>query len=154
METQSSAPAAAPQKKRNWVPIIVAVVVVVLIAGGAAVLLLRDDSGTEAGQPAGQSAKGLFKAWQDNNENRAARFADEDAVVVLFRVPAVDGRDLQFGGCSQVGDSPWPKECIWSRPGGELTMEVEQGDARPIVTKVTYGPAGLPPDTSPSDTTG
>jgi hypothetical protein len=154
METQSPAPEAAPQKKRNLVPIIIVVVVVVVIAAGVAFFLLRDDSGTEAGAPAGQTAKSLFNAWQANEEGQASQFADADAVAVLFRVPAIDGQGLEFGGCSPIGDSPWPKECVWSRPGGELTMEVEKGGDTPVVTKVTYGPAGLPPDSSTTDTTG
>ncbi len=52
-----------------------------------------------------------------------------------------------FGGCSATGDDPFPKECVWSRPGGELTMTVNKQGDTPIVTNVKYGPAGLPPDT-------
>jgi hypothetical protein len=146
METQSAAPAAAP-KKRNLVPIIIVVVVVVVIAAAVAFFLLRDDSGSEAGKPAGQSAKSLYTAWQDGDRTEAARFASAGAVDALFAVQTSDAEGMTFGGCSATGDGPWPKECVWSRPGGELTMTVQKGGDLPQVTKVTYGPAGLPPDT-------
>jgi hypothetical protein len=154
METQSPAPAAAPEKKRNWVPIaiVVGVLVLVLVALGA--WRLRSDDSSDPGRPAGQSAKGLFNAWQDGDETAANRFASPDSVTVLFAVPASDADGMEFGGCTATGDDPWPKECIWSRPGGELTMTVQQGDDLPQVTKVTYGPAGLPPDDSSSDSSG
>jgi hypothetical protein len=146
METQSAAPAAAPQK-RNLVPIIIVVVVVVVIAAAVAFFLLRDDSGSEAGKPAGQSAKALYTAWQDGDRTAAAGYASAGAVDALFALQASDAEGMEFGGCSATGDGPWPKECVWSRPGGELTMTVQKGGDTPQVTKVTYGPAGLPPDT-------
>jgi hypothetical protein len=150
METQSAAPAGAPQKKRNLVPIIVVVVVVVVIAAAAAFFLLRDDSSGEAGKPAGQSAKAVFVAWQDGDRTAAAEYASAGAVDELFGVETSGAEGLEFGGCSATGDGPWPKECVWSRPGGELTMTVQKGGDTPQVTKVTYGPAGLPPDTDTS----
>lgn len=154
METQSAAPTPAPQKKRSWIPIVIVVVVVVVIVGGLAAWRLRSDDSSDAGQPAGQSAKALYTAWQDGDEVAAAKYASNGAVTTLFAVQASDAEGLEFGGCSATGESPWPKECVWSRPGGELTMTVQQGDDRPQVTKVTYGPAGLPPDGSSTDPTG
>ena len=153
METQSSAPA-APQKKRNWVPIIIVVGVIVLIVIGVGVWRVTSDDSAEAGKPAGQSAKAVFAAWENGNRAAAARFAEDEAVTKLFAISTSDASGLRFGGCSATGDDPFPKECVWSRPGGELTMEVEKQGDTPIVTNVTYGPAGLPPDTSASDSTG
>jgi hypothetical protein len=153
METQSPAPA-APQKKRNWVPIIIVVGVIVLIVIGVGVWRLTSDDSAEAGKPAGQSAKAVFAGWQNGNRAAAARFASDEAVTKLFAISTSDASGLRFGGCSPTTDDPFPRECVWSRPGGELTMEVEKQGDTPIVTKVTYGPAGLPPDTSSSDSTG
>ena len=152
METQSAAPSPAPQKKRNWVPIIIVVVVIIVIVGGLAFWRMRDSDSSDPGKPAGQSAKSLYTAWQDGDQAAAAKYASNGAVTTLFAVDTSDASGLEFGGCSATGDGPWPKECVWSRPGGELTMIVQKGGDTPQVTKVTYGPAGLPPDSSPDST--
>jgi hypothetical protein len=129
METQSPAPA-VPQKKRNWVPIIIVVGVIVLIVIGVGVWRVTSDS-TEAGKPAGQSAKAVFAAWENGNRAAAARFAEDGAVTELFAISTSDASGLRFGGCSATGDDPFPKECVWSRPGGELTMGSKSRETPP-----------------------
>ncbi len=152
MDPQTPAPPAPTSTKRNIVPIVIVVAVVVVIGIGLAAWRLTSDSSDAAGVPAGQSAKALFTAWEDGDRSAAAEVASPAAVNEIFANEATEASGLQFGGCSATGDDPFPKECVWSRPGGELTMTVEKdSDEDPMVTSVELGPAGLPPE---SDTTG
>jgi hypothetical protein len=149
MDPQSPAPPAAPKKKRGPLLIILIVVGVIVIAGIVAVVVKKSgDSGGSAGAPAGQATKGLYKAWQAGNANGAAKFATPSSVTYLFKVSPSDAAGLKFDGCTATGNDPFPKECEWSRPGGQLTMTVDKQGDKPIVTNVDYGPAGLPPDTT------
>jgi hypothetical protein len=148
MDPQTPAPSAPADKKRNLVPIIIVVAVVVIIGVGLAAWRLTSDSSESAGKPAGQSAKALFKAWQDDDRAAAAVVATPDAVTAIFAIDASEASGLEFAECTPTGDGPFPKECVWTRPGGELTMTVEKEGDTPEVTNVDLGAAGLPPDTS------
>jgi hypothetical protein len=148
MDPQTPAPGAPASKKRNLVPIIIVVAVVVVIVGGLALWRVTSDSGDEAGKPAGQSAKALFKAWEDDDRAAAAVVATPNGVTTIFAIDASEGSGLQFDACTPTGDDPFPKECVWTRPGGQLTMTVEKDGDTPKVTNVDLGAAGLPPDTS------
>src|SRR5262245_16987059 len=147
MATESTAPppAEAPQKKRNWVPIIIIVGIVVIAIIAAGVYKLTKSDSTTKGKPAGQTAKGLYKAWQSGNQTQAAKYANPNAVTTIFAVKPADASGLTFGGCSSTGGSAFPKECIWSRPGGELTMTLARQNGTVKVTKVNYGPAATTP---------
>jgi hypothetical protein len=144
MATESSAPT-APKKKRNLVPILIIVGVVVVAIIAAGVYLLTKSDSTAKGVPAGVTAKGLYKAWQKGDQAAAAKFANSDATATIFAIKTSDAGGLQFGGCASTGSSGFPKECTWSRPGGELTMKLQKNGKKAQVTKVTYGPAGTTP---------
>lgn len=150
METQTPAGSASP--KRRGPLVIILIVVGVLVVAGVAVAAwkLSSDSSDEPGAPAGQAAKGLFKAWQSGDETAATDVATPSAVTAIFKVKPSDASGLQFDGCSATGANPFPKECEWSRPGGQLTMTIQKQGGKPVVTSVDYGPAGLPPDTGAS----
>jgi len=139
-------------KKTNLVPIliVIGVVVVIVIGVGAYLFLKDDDSGTAepAGPPPPRVSKNLYDAWQADDRSTAAANATGAAVTQIFAIPASDGAGLVFGGCTATAGTPLPKACVFSRPGGSLTMTVDRvGDKRTVV-KVDYGPAGLPPDTT------
>jgi hypothetical protein len=148
---ETPAAGSAPKKKTNLVPILIVIgVIVVVIIGVGGYLFLKDDD--EASKPAGppppRLSKNLYAAWQGDDRTAAAKNATAAAVSQIFAIPASEGEGLTFGGCTKVGDKQLPKACVYSRPGGELTMTVNlQGDTR-TVTKVEFGPAGLPPDTT------
>ena len=147
MATENPAPEAAPQKRGPLVIILVVVGVLVVAGIAFGIWKVSSDDSSDAGPPAGQTAKGLYNAWQDGDQAAAAKDATPVAVTAIFKVDTSDASGLEFGGCSATGSEPFPKECVWSRPGGELTMTVEKQDDKPVVTNVEYGPAGLPPDT-------
>jgi hypothetical protein len=145
-----AAPAGSePPKKTNLLPILIVIgVIVVIIIGVGAYLFLRDDD--EATKPAGapppRLARNLYAAWQADDRSAAADNATAAAVTEIFAIPASQGEGLVFGGCSATTDTPLPKACVYTRPGGALTMTVDRvGDTRTIV-KVELGAAGLPPD--------
>ena len=146
-----AAGSAPPKKKTNLVPILIVIGVIVVVIIGVGVWKLKsDDSGTSkpAGPPPPRLSKNLYTAWQADDRTAAAKVATAAAVTQLFDIPKSEGQGLTFGGCTKVGDKQLPKECVYSRPGGELTLTVSlQGDKR-TVTKVVFGPAGLPPTTS------
>jgi hypothetical protein len=146
MATESTAPPqAAPQKKRNWVPIIIIVGIVVIAIIAAGVYKLTKSDSTTKGTPPGLTAKGLYKAWQAGNQAQAAKFGNANSVTTIFAVAPTDASGLKFGGCSATGAGPFPKECTWSRPGGELTMTLVRVGGKAQVTKVHYGPAATTP---------
>jgi hypothetical protein len=140
-----------PTKKTNLVPILIVIgVIVVVIIGVGVWKLTSDDSGASkpAGPPPPRLSKNLYTAWQGDDRSAAAKNATAAAVSQIFAIAKTEGEGLTFGGCAKIGDTQLPKACVYSRPGGELTMTVSrQGDKRTI-TKVVFGPAGLPPDTT------
>jgi hypothetical protein len=145
-----AAPAGSePPKKTNLVPILIVIgVIVVIVIGVGAYLFLKDDD--EAAKPAGapppRLARNLYAAWQDDDRTAAADNATAAAVTEIFAIPAAQGEGLVFGGCTSTSGTALPKACVYSRPGGQLTMTVDRvGDTRKVV-KVELGPAGLPPD--------
>jgi hypothetical protein len=146
MTPQTPAPTAAPQKKRGPLVIILVVVgVLIVIGAGIAIWKVTSDSSSSSGAPAGQTAKGLYKAWQKGNQAAAAKDASPTAVTAIFKVTPADASNLQFDGCSATGSNPFPKECTWSRPGGQLVMTVTKQGGKAKVTKVEYGPTATTP---------
>lgn len=138
-----------PPKQTNMVPILIAIgVIVVIVIGVGAYFFLKDDGDASApeGPPPPKVSKNLYAAWQAGDRGAAATSATAAAVSELFDIPASEGEGLVFGECAKVGDTPLPKACVFTRPGGELTMTVALVGDRRTVTKVVLGPAGLPPD--------
>ena len=52
---------------------------------------------------------------------------------------------LVFGACTKTGDRPIPKACTFTRPGGVLTMTVDNVNGKKVVTAVKLGPAATTP---------
>ena len=119
----------------------------VLVVAGVAVAAwkLSSSSSSKSGAPAGQTAKGLYKAWQSGNQAAAAKDATPTAVTAIFRCSRADASGLEFDGCTPTGSDPFPKECVWSRPGGQLTMTVQKQGGKANVTKVDVRPGRAPP---------
>ncbi len=146
MTSQSPASTRAPKKQRGPLVIILIVVGVVVVIGVAiAAWKLSSSSSSSSGPPAGQTAKGLYKAWQGGNQAQAAKHASPTAVTAIFKVQPSAATGLKFDGCKATGSNAFPKTCTWSRPGGELTMTVQKQSGKATVTSVSYGPAGTTP---------
>jgi ABC-type nitrate/sulfonate/bicarbonate transport system permease component len=141
------------KKKRNLVPILIVVGVIVIVIIGAVAYKLRGSSSSSSkpsGPPPGAVAKRLYKAWQSGNQADAAKSANPAAVGQIFAIKASDGTGLTFGGCKTAGSSAFPKTCVFSRSGGQLTMTVSRANGTKTVTHVTLSSAA----TTPTSTTG
>jgi hypothetical protein len=138
------------KKKTNLVPllIVIGVIVVVIIGVGVWKLTGDDEAAKPSGPPPPRVSKNLYDAWQADDRSAAAKSATAAAVTEIFDIPASEGEGLEFGGCTKAGDLQLPKICVFSRPGGELTMTVNLVGDKRTVNKVEFGPAGLPPDTT------
>ncbi len=94
-------------------------------------------------------AKNLYAAWQDGDRAAAAKVADSGTVTAIFAIDKSEGTDLQFAGCTKTGDTPLPKDCSFTRPGGELVVTVSAVDGKRTATAVKLGPAATTPTSTP-----
>jgi hypothetical protein len=153
-ETQSAGGGSADgaTKKSNLVPIliVVGIIVVVAIAGGV-YLLTRDSGGSSApeGEAPPKVAKDLYAAWQDGDQAAAAKVADSGTVTAIFAIDKNEGSDLKFGGCEKTGGTPLPKDCSFTRAGGQLVITVSNVDGKRTATAVKLGPAATTPTSTP-----
>ena len=150
-ETPDNAAGAPPETKSNLVPILIVVGIIVVIVIGAGVYFLTrdDDSGGGAtGDPPPRIAKDLYAAWQADDRTAAGRIATAEAVDEIFDIDRTEGADLEFGGCERIGATVLPRACVFTRPGGQLTITVSIVDDARVASGVELGPAGLPPDTT------
>lgn len=137
-------PAAAP--KRNKALVIVLIVVGVLVLAGGALVAWKLSSGSSTPSTgAGQSSRKLYAAWKSGNRSAAGAVATDSGVREMFAIKPNPNYRFQFGGCTKPTKSPWPKLCVWTQPGGMITMKVEESGGKRKVTSVKLGPAALPP---------
>jgi hypothetical protein len=143
-----TAPAAA-KKKRNLVPILIVVgVIVIVIAAGVIYKLTKSSSNNKASGPApSKIVHELYSAWQSGDQAAAAKVANPAAVTQMFAIKKTDATGLVFGGCTKAGGAPFPKTCVWTRPGGQLAMTVTRANGTKTVTNVTLGSAATTPTT-------
>jgi hypothetical protein len=153
-ETQSAGGGGADgaKKKSNLVPILIVVGIIVVVAIAAGVYLLtRDSGGKDAPEGAAppKVSKDLYAAWQDGDRAAAAKVADSGTVTAIFAIDTREGTDLDFAGCEKTGDTPLPKDCSFTRPGGELTITVSNVDGKRTATAVKLGPTATTPTSTP-----
>ena len=147
-ETPETPAPSEPAKKRNLVPIliVVGVIVVIIIGVGVWKLTSSSSSSSKASGPLPvKLAKNLFAAWQAGDRTAAAKAATPTAVTTMFAIPASDGDGYVFGKCTKIGDKALPRACVFSRPGGELTMTVSKVNGKRIITKVKQGSTATTP---------
>jgi hypothetical protein len=151
-ETQGDGGNAGAKQKSNLVPILIVVGIIVVIAIAGGVYLLTRDSGGSDG-PEGEAppkvAKDLYAAWQDGDQAAAAKVATADTVTAIFAIEKDEGSGLEFGGCEKTGSTPLPKDCSFTRPGGELTITVSNVDGKRTATAVKLGPTATTPTSTP-----
>ena len=110
MTSQTPAPTAAPQKKRGPLVIILVVVGVLVVAGAAiAAWKLSSSSSSKSGAPAGQTAKGLYKAWQSGNQAAAAKDATPSSVTAIFTGEADRRQRAPVRRVLRDGEQPLPQ---------------------------------------------
>lgn len=151
--TESTQPTTASgTKKRSPALVIgIVIVVVVVLAGGAYVIYKLTDK--HEIKPAAVTAKAVFVDLQKGDAGQARSDSTPAGQNALRTITADDVNGLVFGGCKAFpGDQP-TRLCIWSRPGGQLSMSlVLKGDDWKV-DNAQIGPAGLPPATDSSSPT-
>jgi hypothetical protein len=154
METQtapsSESPKSSGNTRRVWIIVAAVIVVIVVVLGGIFIYKkTQKNSSGPAYTPAGKISKSLYKAWQNGDRVTAAKYATSGAVTQMFALSASQSTGLTFGHCRKISDKPFPKQCLFTRPGGTLTMTLTRAPKQdPRVAAVVVGPAGVPPTSS------
>jgi hypothetical protein len=121
-------------------------VIVIVLAGIFIYKKTNKSSSSAAFTPVGKVSKQLYQSWQNGDRVTAAKYATSGAVTQLFALTGSQKAGLTFAHCKKVSDKPFPKECMFTRPGGTLTFTLTRAPKEdPKVTAVVLGPAGLPP---------
>lgn len=131
----------------------IAVVVAVIVLAGAAFGVYALTRPADKYTPVVVTVKAVFTDWQQGDEAAARKHMSSKALADLFAIKASEGTDLTFGGCRLFGPKLFPRICTWSRPGGQLAMRVQIKDKVNVIDLITFGPAGLPPETPTTPST-
>ena len=139
------------KKKTNLVPLLIVIGVIVVVIIGVGVWKLTGDD--EAAKPERSAAAprvqepvrrlaGRRSQHGGQERHRGRRHPD-------LRHPGERGRGARVRWLhARRRNLQLPKVCVFTRPGGELTMTVNLVGDKRTVNKVKVGPAGLPPDTA------
>jgi hypothetical protein len=145
-DTPAPAPTEGGSSRPSWlVPVIVIVAVVVLVGGAFVVYkLTKSTSSAEAPYVVVHRTVVAIKGGQSPKSSDTSGQGEAE----LDAITAQDLEGLQFGGCQALPQAPNTARCIWSRPGGQMTMSLSKTDGHWKITGAGLGPAGLPPDDS------
>jgi hypothetical protein len=139
-------------KKRSPGLVIGIIVVVVIVLAGGAYVVYKLTNKHEV-KPALVTAKAVFVDLQQGSPDKARDDSTTAGLAALKKITADDVKGLAFGGCKPFPASQPTRLCVWSRPGGQLSMSlVRQGDNWKV-DNAQVGPAGLPPATDTTTTT-
>jgi hypothetical protein len=151
MTTDSSTAATdgANSSRPSWLVPVIVIVVIVVLAGGAYVVYKLTASNDTTDPPVTVVHRAIV-AIRAGDPGKADSDATTQGQAQLAKVTASDISGMKFGGCPASGQTD-SRTCIWSRPGGQMTMTLTKVGGAWKIDTVTVGPAGLPPST---DTTG
>lgn len=139
-------------KKRSPAFVIGIVVVVIVVLAGGAYVVYKLTNKHEI-QPAAVTAKAVFVDLQKGDANQARSDSTAAGQSALRKITADQVTGLVFGGCKPFPGTQPTRLCIWSRPGGQLSMSLIRKGEDWKVDNAQVGPAGLPPATDTSTTT-
>jgi hypothetical protein len=132
---------AGPGSRRTLV--IVGVVLLVLLLAGGGYALYKKNQTSDPGERAAVVAQRAFVAVSTGDPGRVDDDTTANGRSDLAAISADEVGDMVFGGCSPTGEAT--RACIYTRPGGQLTMVLVHPDDRWLVDDASVGPAGLPP---------
>ena len=140
------------QLGRSTATTVIAVIVALAVLGGGAAAIYKLTQSEDEGTPVGTTARVVFDAWQDGDRSAAAKHMTADAAEQLFDIKPAEAKGLAFGSCTKIGQALFPVLCVWTRPGGQLSMRASYADGAATFDAIIYGPAALPPagDDTPS----
>ncbi len=130
------------------------VVAVVLVLAGGAFVAYKLTRTNDAGEPAYKVAKSVQTALDAHDTAQLTTLSTPAGKAALLKLTSDDVNGLAFGGCSSIGGTTPSKGCVFDRPGGQLTIVLVRSGKDWKVKAATLGPAGLPPTSAGSATTG
>jgi hypothetical protein len=150
-DTTTPAPTGSGSSRPSWLIPVIVIVIIVVLAGGAFVVYKLTNK--HEAHPAAATAKVVFVDLQQGDANKARSDSTANGQAALRTITADDVKGLVFGGCKPFPGTPPTRVCIWTRPGGQLSMSlVRKGDTWKV-DNAQVGPAGLPPATDTTTTT-
>ena len=123
----------------------IAVVVALIILAGGSYALYKATRTNDETTPATTTAQRVFSLWQNGDRNAASESMTPVALKDLFAIKATESKGLAFKGCKKTTAAFFPKLCVWSRPGGQLSMQLIVEDKKNLIDAVSYGTNALPP---------
>jgi len=149
--TESSSPP-APSKRSPAVVAAIVVVVVIVLAGGAYVVYKLTDT-KEVGEPAYKVSKRVLVAAQQGDTAVIAKYTTAAGAreVGVLKGNALDG--MKVSNCSPGPVATKTKICVYTRPGGQLTLALTRSGSAWKVSSANLGPAALPPTSATTPST-
>lgn len=126
----------------------IAVLAIIVLAGGAFVVYKLTHK-RDTGQPAIIVAQQAKKAVIDGNTATITSLSTAQGKAQLEQLKPAELAGLKFGSCGLVGTAKVKtKLCIFTRPGGQLSIYMTLPGDKWKVNQAELGPAGLPPTTA------
>lgn len=144
--TESPQSAGRPGTSRSPARVIGIVVVVVVVLAAGAYLVVRWTDSDDAPSPTA-TAKTVYVHLRQGDPTAARPDSTAAGLAALEKISADDVKGLVFGGCRSAAGNRPTQLCVWTRPGGQLSMAMIRRGDRWIVDNAEVGPAGLPPAT-------
>jgi len=148
MTTDNDSPTSETTKRSPAVVAIAIILVLSLLGGGGYVIYKLTNKTQRA--PAFQVAKDAVAAIGSGNSAKLGDLSTSSGKVALVKITANDVKGLTFGGCKAFPGKDPTRLCVWSRPGGQLSMSVILLNKNWKVDAAEIGPAGLPPAGQPT----
>jgi hypothetical protein len=139
---------------RSSTRLVVVIVLIVVVVAGGAFAIYKLTRTSESNDPASVVAQKAFRALQNGDRSTLRELSTSEGMRQLQAIDAGELDGLRFSPpCPFVAPDPPTRGCTWSRPGGQLTMQLVVDDEHWLVDAAELGAAGLPPDTSAGATT-
>jgi hypothetical protein len=130
---------------------VIVIVVIVVIAGGAFVVYKLTDK-KDVPTPAFKVAAITVQAARTGDQATVAANSTAAGANALGALDPAGLQGLKETTCGPSPLAPEARVCVFSRPGGQLTVSLTQSGSDWKVVAARLGPAGLPP-TSTTTTT-
>ena len=151
-ETPESARTDTPTRRSPALIAAIVIVVVVVLAGGAYVVYKLTDK-KDVGQPAYAVAKKVLVATQKGDKTVIVANTTGGGAGQLeaFKAGALAGMTLNK--CSPFAGGKPTRVCVYTRPGGQLTLRLVRIDSRWKVDAAVLVPTAVTPTSGATTTT-
>jgi hypothetical protein len=142
----------APARRSPALIAAIVIVVVVVLAGGAYVVYKLTDK-KDVGEPAYKVAKTVLVAAQQGNKAVIVKNTTGGGArqVEAFTASSLGG--MKVSKCSPFAGSKPTRVCVYTRPGGQLTLRLVRADNRWKVDAAVLVPTAVTPTSGVTTTT-